>query len=144
VGKTLPPTTDSASGGRPERRTGGDPFYLRESARLLAGEGGLVATSPLPQGVRDVLRAGVDEDADLSGLHRGRLLRRRDRRAAVPVVPGPDDASPTATQRRAERVRRRPLLIGASIIRSVRAGDDVPAGTGELVAAGLELARSSG
>ncbi|MEW2113711.1 BTAD domain-containing putative transcriptional regulator [Streptomyces sp. NPDC005474] len=37
-------------------RTGGNPFYVWESARLLAGEGALVATSQVPQGVRDVLR----------------------------------------------------------------------------------------
>lgn len=37
-------------------RTGGNPFYLRESARLLASEGALVATSEVPEGVRDVLR----------------------------------------------------------------------------------------
>ncbi|MEW2113710.1 BTAD domain-containing putative transcriptional regulator [Streptomyces sp. NPDC005474] len=37
-------------------RTGGNPFYVRESARLLAAEGVLVATSEVPQGIRDVLR----------------------------------------------------------------------------------------
>jgi hypothetical protein len=37
-------------------RTGGNPFYVTESARLLAGEGALVATSEVPEGVRDVLR----------------------------------------------------------------------------------------
>ncbi|MBE1530734.1 BTAD domain-containing putative transcriptional regulator [Actinomadura algeriensis] len=37
-------------------RTGGNPFYVRESARLLGGEGALVATSQVPDGVRDVLR----------------------------------------------------------------------------------------
>ncbi|WP_405867367.1 AAA family ATPase [Streptomyces sp. NBC_01515] len=37
-------------------RTGGNPFYVRESARLLASEGALVAVSEVPQGVRDVLR----------------------------------------------------------------------------------------
>jgi DNA-binding SARP family transcriptional activator len=37
-------------------RTGGNPFYLRESARLLGSEGELVATSDVPDGVRDVLR----------------------------------------------------------------------------------------
>ncbi|NNN36299.1 AAA family ATPase [Streptomyces sp. S3(2020)] len=37
-------------------RTGGNPFYVLESARLLASEGALVATSEVPQGVRDVLR----------------------------------------------------------------------------------------
>lgn len=38
------------------RRTDGNPFYLKESARLLASEGALVATSQVPDGVRDVLR----------------------------------------------------------------------------------------
>ncbi|TSD93632.1 AAA family ATPase [Skermania sp. ID1734] len=37
-------------------RTGGNPFYLRESARLMRSEGALVATSAVPAGVRDVLR----------------------------------------------------------------------------------------
>lgn len=37
-------------------RTDGNPFYLRESARLLRSEGSLVATSKVPDGVRDVLR----------------------------------------------------------------------------------------
>ncbi|MEV4243144.1 BTAD domain-containing putative transcriptional regulator [Streptosporangium canum] len=37
-------------------RTSGNPFYVRESARLLNGEGALVALSEVPEGVRDVLR----------------------------------------------------------------------------------------
>ncbi len=37
-------------------RTGGNPFYLTESARLLGSEGDLVARSKVPEGVRDVLR----------------------------------------------------------------------------------------
>lgn len=37
-------------------RTDGNPFYLKESARLLVSEGELVATSQVPQGVADVLR----------------------------------------------------------------------------------------
>ncbi|MFC4590248.1 ATP-binding protein [Sphaerisporangium corydalis] len=37
-------------------RTGGNPFYVRESARLLSSEGALVALSDVPEGVRDVLR----------------------------------------------------------------------------------------
>ncbi|HTQ92811.1 MAG TPA: BTAD domain-containing putative transcriptional regulator [Streptosporangiaceae bacterium] len=36
-------------------RTGGNPFYLIESAKLLASEGALVAVSEVPEGVRDVL-----------------------------------------------------------------------------------------
>lgn len=37
-------------------RTDGNPFYLKESARLLVSEGELVATSQVPEGVADVLR----------------------------------------------------------------------------------------
>jgi DNA-binding SARP family transcriptional activator len=37
-------------------RTDGNPFYLKESARLLASEGDVVATSQVPEGVADVLR----------------------------------------------------------------------------------------
>jgi DNA-binding SARP family transcriptional activator len=37
-------------------RTDGNPFYVKESARLLASEGVLVATSHVPEGVADVLR----------------------------------------------------------------------------------------
>ncbi|WP_036510194.1 BTAD domain-containing putative transcriptional regulator [Nocardia aobensis] len=37
-------------------RTGGNPFYLIEIARLLQSEGELVAASEVPDGVRDVLR----------------------------------------------------------------------------------------
>jgi hypothetical protein len=36
-------------------RTAGNPFYLLESIRLLSSEGALVATSEVPDGVRDVL-----------------------------------------------------------------------------------------
>lgn len=49
---TLDPDTVAAL----TERTGGNPFYVRESARLLAAEGTLVATSDVPEGVRDVLR----------------------------------------------------------------------------------------
>ncbi|AUY54306.1 BTAD domain-containing putative transcriptional regulator [Streptomyces sp. CB01881] len=37
-------------------RTGGNPFYVWESARLLSSEGALVALSEVPEGVRDVVR----------------------------------------------------------------------------------------
>ncbi|MEV4814076.1 BTAD domain-containing putative transcriptional regulator [Micromonospora avicenniae] len=47
---------DAATVAALAERTGGNPFYLRESARLLAAEGTLVATSEVPEGVRDVLR----------------------------------------------------------------------------------------
>ncbi|MFF0579888.1 BTAD domain-containing putative transcriptional regulator [Streptosporangium saharense] len=48
-------TDDETVAGIAER-TGGNPFYVRESARLLNGEGALVALSEVPEGVRDVLR----------------------------------------------------------------------------------------
>ncbi|MFD4876528.1 BTAD domain-containing putative transcriptional regulator [Streptomyces sp. NPDC058420] len=47
---------DADTVGALAERTGGNPFYVRESARLLASEGALVAVSEVPQGVRDVLR----------------------------------------------------------------------------------------
>jgi DNA-binding SARP family transcriptional activator len=47
---------DAATVAALTERTGGNPFYVRESARLLAGEGALVALSDVPEGVRDVLR----------------------------------------------------------------------------------------
>ncbi len=47
---------DAATVGALADRTDGNPFYVRESARLLASEGALVAVSEVPQGVRDVLR----------------------------------------------------------------------------------------
>ncbi len=40
-------------------RTDGNPFYVRETARLLCSEGGLVALSEVPAGVRDVIRRRV-------------------------------------------------------------------------------------
>ncbi|MEU8421207.1 BTAD domain-containing putative transcriptional regulator [Micromonospora sp. NPDC048835] len=52
AGTTVDPDTVAALA----ERTGGNPFYVRESARLLAAEGTLVATSDVPEGVRDVLR----------------------------------------------------------------------------------------
>ncbi|ROO85718.1 transcriptional regulator [Actinocorallia herbida] len=47
---------DAATVAALAERTGGNPFYVRESARLLSSEGALVATSEVPEGVRDVLR----------------------------------------------------------------------------------------
>jgi len=47
-------------------RTGGNPFYVTECARLLVGEGGTLAAAEVPQGVRDVLRrrfARLPDDA---------------------------------------------------------------------------------
>ncbi|QNG17719.1 AAA family ATPase [Rhodococcus triatomae] len=51
--------TDPATVAALTERTGGNPFYLQESARLLAAEGELVATSEVPDGVRDVLRRRI-------------------------------------------------------------------------------------
>ncbi|MEU4835530.1 BTAD domain-containing putative transcriptional regulator [Streptosporangium sp. NPDC023615] len=48
--------TDDATVTALAERTGGNPFYVRESARLLSSEGALVALSDVPEGVRDVLR----------------------------------------------------------------------------------------
>ncbi|MCF2530963.1 BTAD domain-containing putative transcriptional regulator [Yinghuangia soli] len=50
------PAVDAETLAALAERTGGNPFYLRESARLLAGEGALVALAEVPDGVRDVLR----------------------------------------------------------------------------------------
>ncbi|WP_040792718.1 AfsR/SARP family transcriptional regulator [Nocardia paucivorans] len=47
---------DDATVTRIAERTGGNPFYVRETARLLNGEGALIALSEVPEGVRDVLR----------------------------------------------------------------------------------------
>ncbi|MEU2424753.1 BTAD domain-containing putative transcriptional regulator [Streptomyces sp. NPDC007851] len=56
VGAVCGEPVDAAIVSALAERTGGNPFYVRESARLLAGEGALVAVSEVPQGVRDVLR----------------------------------------------------------------------------------------
>ena len=50
------PSVDAETVAALTERTGGNPFYVRETARLLAGEGALVALSEVPEGVRDVLR----------------------------------------------------------------------------------------
>lgn len=50
------PPVDAATVAALAERTGGNPFYVRESAQLLVGEGALVALSDVPDGVRDVLR----------------------------------------------------------------------------------------
>ncbi|WP_067178268.1 BTAD domain-containing putative transcriptional regulator [Microtetraspora niveoalba] len=47
--------TDETSDAVAER-TGGNPFFLRETARLIASEGEAAALSVVPAGVRDVLR----------------------------------------------------------------------------------------
>ncbi|GIG51710.1 ATP-binding protein [Dactylosporangium siamense] len=56
VGAFARADVDAATVAALAERTGGNPFYLRESAQLLASEGALVATSEVPEGVRDVLR----------------------------------------------------------------------------------------
>ncbi|WP_344318767.1 BTAD domain-containing putative transcriptional regulator [Actinocatenispora thailandica] len=66
-------------------RTGGNPFYVRESARLLSGEGALVALSEVPEGVRDVLRRRLARlpEAGVSVL---RLAAVAGREASVDVL----------------------------------------------------------
>ncbi|RKN16667.1 transcriptional regulator [Micromonospora musae] len=56
VGSVARTSVDAGTVAALAERTGGNPFYVRESARLLAAEGTLVATSEVPEGVRDVLR----------------------------------------------------------------------------------------
>ena len=58
-------------------RTGGNPFYLRESARLLASEGELVATSRGPGG--RARRAAAPVRAAARGVGGGAAAGRRDR-----------------------------------------------------------------
>ncbi|MGH3303579.1 MAG: BTAD domain-containing putative transcriptional regulator [Streptosporangiaceae bacterium] len=41
------------------QRTGGNPFFIREAARLLDSEGALAATSGVPAGVREVLQRRI-------------------------------------------------------------------------------------
>ncbi|MCM2427196.1 BTAD domain-containing putative transcriptional regulator [Streptomyces sp. RKAG337] len=71
-------------------RTGGNPFYVRESARLLGSEGALVALSDVPQGVRDVLRRRLGRlpDAAVALL---RLAAVAGREADVEVLVGAAD-----------------------------------------------------
>ncbi|NMO01312.1 AAA family ATPase [Gordonia sp. TBRC 11910] len=63
---------EAASTPKPEvmqvllERTGGNPFYLKESARLLRSEGALVAVSAVPAGVRDVLRRRLSRLPDIA------------------------------------------------------------------------------
>ncbi|RKN27325.1 transcriptional regulator [Micromonospora musae] len=56
VGSVARTSVDAETVAALAERTGGNPFYVCESARLLAAEGTLVATSEVPEGVRDVLR----------------------------------------------------------------------------------------
>ncbi len=41
-------------------RTGGNPFFIRETARLLDSEGALAATTEVPAGVREVLQRRIE------------------------------------------------------------------------------------
>ncbi|MGW6707391.1 BTAD domain-containing putative transcriptional regulator [Streptomyces sp. NPDC054956] len=72
-------------------RTGGNPFYVRESARLLGSEGSLVALSEVPEGVRDVLRRRLGRlpDAVVSVL---RLAAVAGRESSVEVLVESADA----------------------------------------------------
>jgi hypothetical protein len=53
------------------QRTAGNPFYVRETVRLLDSEGDLVAVSEVPAGVRDVIRRRLARlpQATVSVLH---------------------------------------------------------------------------
>ncbi|MFF4616251.1 BTAD domain-containing putative transcriptional regulator [Nonomuraea jabiensis] len=66
-------------------RTGGNPFYVRESARLLNGEGALVALSEVPEGVRDVLRRRLARLPE-SGVSVLRLAAVAGRESSVDVL----------------------------------------------------------
>src|SRR5690348_8995934 len=66
-------------------RTGGNPFYVRESARLLSGEGALVALSEVPEGVRDVLRRRLARLPE-SGVSVLRLAAVAGRESSVDVL----------------------------------------------------------
>ncbi|WP_435582247.1 BTAD domain-containing putative transcriptional regulator [Amycolatopsis thermoflava] len=72
-------------------RTGGNPFYVRESARLLSGEGALVALSEVPEGVRDVLRRRLARLPD-SGVSILRLAAVAGRECSVDVLVRAADA----------------------------------------------------
>jgi hypothetical protein len=99
-------------------RTGGNPFYLTESARLLGSEGGLVATSKVPEGVRDVLRRRFARLPELT-VSVLRLASRDDRRDPAGTDRGGHRVSGTAAVRRADRwggdgcIRRRTRRYGA-------------------------------
>ncbi|WP_328404525.1 ATP-binding protein [Nocardia sp. NBC_00403] len=66
-------------------RTGGNPFYVRESARLLNGEGALIALSEVPEGVRDVLRRRLARLPE-SGVSVLRLAAVAGRESSVEVL----------------------------------------------------------
>ncbi|MFC7449803.1 BTAD domain-containing putative transcriptional regulator [Rhodococcus daqingensis] len=72
-------------------RTGGNPFYVRESARLLNGEGALIALSEVPEGVRDVLRRRLARLPE-SGVSVLRLAAVAGRESSVDVLVRAADA----------------------------------------------------
>ncbi len=66
-------------------RTGGNPFYVMECARLLRTEGALATMSEVPQGVRDVLRRRISRlSADAVSILR--LAAVAGAESAVPVL----------------------------------------------------------
>ncbi|MEU3918065.1 BTAD domain-containing putative transcriptional regulator [Streptomyces sp. NPDC029004] len=79
------PPVDAETVAALAERTGGNPFYVRESARLLGSEGALVALSDVPEGVRDVLRRRLGRlpEAAVSVL---RLAAVAGREASVDVL----------------------------------------------------------
>ncbi|MFD9469655.1 BTAD domain-containing putative transcriptional regulator [Streptomyces goshikiensis] len=89
------PEADRATVAALAERTGGNPFYVRESARLLGSEGALVALSDVPEGVRDVLRRRLGRlpDAVVSVL---RLAAVAGRECGVEVLVGAADAGEDA------------------------------------------------
>ncbi|MFG2713322.1 BTAD domain-containing putative transcriptional regulator [Streptomyces goshikiensis] len=89
------PEADPSTVAALAERTGGNPFYLRESARLLGSEGALVALSDVPEGVRDVLRRRLGRlpDAVVSVL---RLAAVAGRECGVEVLLGAADAGEDA------------------------------------------------
>ncbi|MET7461759.1 BTAD domain-containing putative transcriptional regulator [Nonomuraea sp. NPDC005501] len=82
---------DDATVARIAERTGGNPFYVRESARLLNGEGALVALSEVPEGVRDVLRRRLARLPE-SGVSVLRLAAVAGRESSVDVLVQAADA----------------------------------------------------
>ncbi|MFD4132197.1 BTAD domain-containing putative transcriptional regulator [Streptomyces goshikiensis] len=89
------PEADPATVAALAERTGGNPFYVRESARLLGSEGALVALSEVPEGVRDVLRRRLGRlpDAVVSVL---RLAAVAGLECGVEVLLGAADAGEDA------------------------------------------------
>jgi DNA-binding SARP family transcriptional activator len=59
VRATCTRTIDAATAQTIAERTGGNPFFIRETARLFDSEGALAAASDVPAGVRDVLERRI-------------------------------------------------------------------------------------